>query len=154
MSENLPLSDQPKTIEKEDSSTSNPVEVQRALEKMVDSGRSSRETFMALAGTMGGNPLHNKMTPEHVTQVLTLSEKHDEREYNLSTRQQDIEDKRDARTRQYHLIFFVLALITFGFTMILFKDKPETLKPVLTGVGGLVSGFLAGMGYSKGTKKD
>src|SRR4051812_47123630 len=97
-----------------------PTQVQRALEKMVDTGRATRETFMAMAGTMGGNPLHNKMTPEHVTQVLNLSEKHDEREYNLSTKQQDIEDKKDSRTRGYHFAIFVLSLLAFGFTMVLF----------------------------------
>jgi hypothetical protein len=29
------------------------------------------------------------------------------------------------------------------------KDTPEILVPTLTGLGGLVSGFLAGLGFRK-----
>src|SRR5438093_856716 len=94
-----------------------PAQVQRALEKLADTGKVTRETFMAMAGTMGGNPLHQKMTPEHITQVLVLSEKHDEREFTLSSKQQEIDAKRDSGIRIYHLICFGLALLGFGFTM-------------------------------------
>ncbi len=50
--------------------------------------------IMAMMGVGSmGNPLHNKMNEEHITQVLDLATKHDEREYNVHMSNQDKGDK-------------------------------------------------------------
>ena len=33
--------------------------------------------------------------------------------------------------------------------LILFRDRPDTLVPVMTGIGGLVGGFLGGWGFGR-----
>lgn len=54
--------------------------------------------------------------------------------------------------RAYCFWAFVLILILTIVVLVLFKDKPEVLIPVLTGLGGLFSGFLGGWGLGKKQK--
>lgn len=124
--------------------------VQRALDKLSDHGRmNTSETILALAGTMGANPLHQKMTPEHITQVLDLSAKHDEREFSLATDQQKMSAAQESRNATHRLVVFGVAVGLLVFVLVWLKDQPELLKVVLTGIGGFLGGFLAGMGYVK-----
>ena len=101
----------------------------------------------------GGNPLHQKMNEEHVTQVLTLATKHDERQFELS--KQNLTADNDHRKLTTQLSFFggiaVLGLVVF--LVCIFKDKPEVLTPILSGLGGLIVGGLGGFGFGK-AKKD
>ena len=77
-------------------STSYPLdEAASAVEKLSDKDpeKLTRITeIMAMSMSSRGNPLHGKMTEEHVTQVLDLAAKHDERQYELH---------RDAQRNEY-----------------------------------------------------
>ncbi len=80
--------------------------LQSGVEKLAARGGNSLVEMLSMTASMGGNPLHQKMNAEHITQVLTLAEKHDEREYDLSKRQQD-KDSTDGRWGQVlHAIYF------------------------------------------------
>lgn len=95
------------------------------------------------------NPLHEKLTPEHITQVLELAAKHDKREYILhKSSQKNISDQGKSN-RRYAFATFIVALLSFAFVVWLFKDQPSTLIPIITGMGGLVGGFLGGWGFGK-----
>ena len=103
--------------------------------------------------TMGmssvGNPLHNKMTPEHISSVLDLSAKHDEREYDLHKRSQEHEFLEGKSNRRYCFWAFVVIVALATIVLFKFANKPDILIPILTGMGGLISGFLAGWGFGK-----
>lgn len=120
--------------------------VQRALRKLVDrEGQGDvASQFTAMMG-MVGNPLHHKMNAEHISQALNLAVQHDEREYNLTSKKLDI----DASSRWFKLAVFFVLVIAILVIVVLFRDKPDVLIPLATGVGGLASGFAAGWGYSK-----
>ncbi len=126
--------------------------VQRAVEKLADQGRITSEIMMAMGSSIGVNPLHNKMTPEHISKVLDLGAAHDEREFTLAREQQQIDSQRDVRTHRYGLAFFAIVVLLVGFLAVLFRSNPAVLLPLLTAIGGLVSGFLAGMGYAKSSR--
>jgi hypothetical protein len=125
-------------------------DLQSALEKL---SRDKPDSVTEIVSMMGvgpvGNPLHRKMTESHITQVLDLASKHDEREYNLhrAAQEQDAEDGKSSR--RYVFATFVIVAMLVGFILILFKDKPDVLIPILTGFGGLVGGFLGGFGYGR-----
>jgi uncharacterized membrane protein len=53
---------------------------------------------------------------------------------------------KDKRKHFYSLIMLVAVIFLICFVLFLFRDKPEVLIPVLTGLGGLVSGFVGGWG--------
>jgi len=96
-----------------------------------------------------GNPLHHKMTPEHISQVIELASKHDEREYDLdkTTRQHDFSE--GSSNRKYCFAAFLAIMVLTVFVLIFFRDQPDVLIPILTGLGGLISGFLGGWGLGK-----
>jgi hypothetical protein len=98
--------------------------------------------------TSSENPLHNKINEEHVTKIIDLTSKHDERQYDLCKRNQDNE-----RLNQWQLlIVFGLVFVLIAIILFLYRDQPAVLVPILTGVGGLVSGFIGGFGYGKSRK--
>lgn len=95
------------------------------------------------------NPLHQKMTESHITQVLDLASKHDEREFQLVTQNQTNEANQNTSSRRYLFAVFAIVAILIVIVLFLFKDKPDVLIPLLTGLGGLVSGFAGGFGLAK-----
>jgi hypothetical protein len=110
------------------------------------------EAFMEMmAMEMGsiGNPLHNKMTPEHITMVLGLAVQHDERIYNLHKNSQDNEHVQIISNRRYWFAAFFVIIVLTVFILYLFQSKPEILVPALTGLFGLIGGFIGGWGVGK-----
>ena len=89
------------------------------------------------------------MTDQHVTQALDLVTKHDERQYDLVKSGADSDSKHRTLTTWFG---FIGALVFCGllvFVIMMFKEKPEVLTPILTGMGGLVGGGFAGYGFGK-----
>lgn len=121
-----------------------------ALEKLAQ-GRPGAVTEMVSMMGIGpmANPLHGKMTPEHITQVLELAAKHDEREYNLHKSEQDNDAQDRKSTRRYAFAAFVVITILILVILVLFRDKPSILIPTLTGVIGLTTGFAGGFGVGR-----
>jgi hypothetical protein len=114
------------------------------------------EAFMEMmAMEMGsiGNPLHSKMTPEHITMVLGLAVQHDERQYNLHKSSQDYEHSEGISIRRYWFASFVVVIILTILILYLFQNKTEILVPALTGLFGLIGGFIGGWGLGKNQNK-
>lgn len=106
--------------------------------------------MMAFMGSgLVSNPLHSKMEAPHITQLLELAADHDEREYTLHKTEQDVRAKEGTSNRRYFFATFLVVVLLFAFILIVFKDKPEILIPSLTGLGGLVGGFMGGWGFGK-----
>lgn len=126
-----------------------PNEVQSAVNKITDKKPGMLSEFMALGMGSIGNPLHQKMTTEHISQVLDIAAKHDERQYDLSKRTQEIDFSKHKSNYRYLFAAFVIITILTIFILILFKDKPDILIPTLTGLGGLLGGFIGGWGLGK-----
>ncbi len=126
-------------------------ELQNAVQKFAEKKPEKLFEMMAVEMTSGGNPLHHRMNQEHISQVLELASRHDEREYELQkTSQQNAFEERSSN-RLYCFLAFALILGLTVLVMFLFKEKPEVLIPVLTGLGGLFTGFVGGWGL--GTKQ-
>lgn len=127
-----------------------PKEVQSAIRKLSESKPEKMFEMLSIAGGIGmGNPLHNKMEPQHITQVLDLAIKHDEREFELYKTKEANTASSNTSNRRYIFATFVVIVILVLVVLFLFKDKPEVLIPILTGIGGLASGFAGGFGIGR-----
>jgi hypothetical protein len=93
---------------------------------------------MAVSTTQMANPLLAKMEPQHITQILTISSDHDEREF-----------KTNQRGQLYIFLSFLLTVGLIVLLIIVFQQKPEVLAPLLAGFTGLGSGFAAGFGVGR-----
>jgi hypothetical protein len=124
-------------------------EVHSAMKKIAETKPDKMLEFMAMEMSSIGNPLHHKMTQEHISQVLELAAKHDERQYDLHSTSQKNTFLEGKSNRAYCFAAFVLILILTGIVLFLFKNNPDVLVPILTGLGGLISGFLGGWGLGK-----
>lgn len=146
--ENTPQN--PKTPDQSGSGQSQPIDVvppdvqqqaaqlaaQQAIQKMP-----ANFLQMAFSATPMANPLFAKIEPQHITQILTISSNHDEREFKTNQRGQ--------------LFIFLSFLATVGLVVLLilvFQQKPEVLGPLLAGLVGLGSGFAAGFGVGRRQK--
>lgn len=138
-------------IEKRTEADGEAEEVEEAIKKLSDKKPEVASEFMAMMG-MGGtmsNPLHHKMDSEHITKLLEIAADHDEREYELQkTAQRNSSSDRKSNRRYFFATFFIVVLLVV-FLLYLFQDKPDILIPALTGLGGLVGGFLGGWGFGK-----
>lgn len=127
--------------EENKSSDGNETELPVALRKIAQ--------FTMEASSISGNPLHHKMNEEHISKVLDTSSKHDERQYDLLKRSQEFEHTEIESTRKYTFWSFLICTIILLFILVWFKDKPEILVPILTGLAGLLGGY----GYGKSVSK-
>lgn len=126
-----------------------PSEVQSAMQKLAEKKPEKLIEFMAMEASAIGNPLQHKMTPEHISQVLDLAAKHDEREYDLNKRSQENSFKEGKSNRAYLFLIFIVVTSLVIFILWQFKDKTDVLIPLLTGIGGFLSGFMGGWGLGK-----
>ena len=126
-----------------------PVEVKNAIRKLAENKPNELMEFMAMEMSSNINPLHNKMNQEHISQVLDLASKHDERQYDLHKISIANEFDNGKSNRLYGLFFAILGIALIITILILFRDKPEILFSVLSGLGGLASGFAGGWGFAK-----
>ena len=94
------------------------------------------------------------MNEQHVAQVLDLVTKHDERQYDLTKVEAISDSKHRTLTTWFEFIGVVIFCGLLVFVIFMFKEKPEVLTPILTGMGGLVGGGLAGFGIGKAKKSE
>ena len=125
-------------------------DIQKTLEKLSKEKPDTVTEIMAMMGSGPmPNPLHQKMNEGHITQVLELAANHDKRQYNLHTNSQSNRAKENTAERRYTFATFVILIILIIVVLILFKNNPETLVPIMTGIGGLIGGFLGGWGFAR-----
>lgn len=122
--------------------------VQSGLKKIAKEKPETLEMMSMQFGAMG-NPLHSKMNEEHVTQVIDLAAKHDERSYELTNTQQKNDYEENKSLRRYYFGGLLVFIILIVIVLFLFKDVPNVLVPILAGVGGLATGLLGGYGFGK-----
>ncbi len=131
--------------------TLSPANIQRVAEKLTASGVSSetiQELFVAMGTGQLTNPLQHKMTEGHISAVIELASKHDEREFELAKGQQSIA----ASNRIYLLGVLLLVAIVLVFLVVVFRNDKDVLIPLVTGLFGLATGFAGGFGM--GRRKD
>lgn len=79
-----------------------------------------------------------RLTEAHIDKLLDIERDGEQLEY---------------KDRNWQRGFFMISfLILVGFlitVLVLFRDKPNVLAPIISGVGGLISGFIGGIGYGK-----
>jgi len=125
------------------------------MEKLAKEKPDSVTEMIAMMGVGPvANPLHRKMNESHITQVLDLAAKHDEREFELQKTAQNHERDDAQSFRRYTFATFVIATALIVLLVVTFREKPEVLVPLLSGVGGLLGGFAAGFGVGKSRQGD
>lgn len=101
-----------------------------------------------------GNPLHDKLTGEHITQSIALATAKESHDYELK-KQAAANDREQAKSDRG---FELVALLSFVGVLVLillrFASRPAVLTPTLTGLGGLFAGFPGGIGYGKKSRGD
>lgn len=130
--------------------------VEEAIKKLSDKKPEVASEFMAMMG-MGSsmsNPLHHKMDSSHISKLLEIAADHDKREYELQKSLQSDSSFDRRANRRYFFATFVIVILLVGFLLYLFQDSPDILIPALTGLGGLVGGFLGGWGFGKRTPSE
>ena len=79
------------------------------------------------------NPITEKITSDHITQIIDTSDKRDAR------------DRSDKQKEQiYNLVLLTLGLIFIGFLVVFLKDSPELLNKIIIAIIAFVGGFGAG----------
>jgi len=118
-----------------------------ALEKLPPQAKKSLEMFFSAQRVFG--PVHppflEKINAEHISKVLEISEKSDEREFKDSQAE-----------RRYKLIYFTLFCVVFVFLFVFLTvylaDRDKTLYKDILQIGlGLLTRL--GAGYGLGIKK-
>ncbi len=87
------------------------------------------------------NPISDKITSEHITDLISKS---------------DEQDKRDRKERKeeklYNLVLIILGLLFIGFLVVYLTDNQDLLIKVIIALISFVGGF--GIGKSRGAKQD
>jgi|GEM_PF-1874663 len=124
-------------------------ELPEAIKKLAEKKPEKLFEFMAMEMSGMGNPLQHKMNSEHISQILQLAVQHDENQFAIVKQSQENEKHEKISNRRYLFTGFIIIAVIVLIVLFLFKEQPQTLVPVLTGLGGLISGFLGGFGLGK-----
>ena len=108
------------------------------LEAVTDKDREKLITIiqetMFSSVTKSPNGLTEKLTPEHITSIISNSDTQDKRD----------RDERKGQ-RSHNLIVFVLSLAFLGFIIVFLKDDKELLYKIIIAI----ISFLGGVGIGK-----
>ncbi len=123
-------------------------QLESVFKKLAD---KQPEKFMELSMgiTQTGNPLVHKMDAEHISSILDLAEKHDGREFSLHAAAEQNNKEENSSKRRYALCIFMTFIALFVFVIVMFKDKPNILTPIISSLVSGAGGFLAGWGFGK-----
>lgn len=86
------------------------------------------------------NPIADKITTEHITQLISKSDNYDKR---------DREERKGERN--YNLVLTVMGLLFVGFLIVFLQSNEELLIKIVIGIISFIGGF--GFGQSR-IKKD
>jgi len=89
------------------------------------------------------NPIDKHITSEHITQNLKLDEK-------------AMDHNNDERKRKFWLtiILAIISVVVLAFVVVMFRDEPEILIPILTLMFGGGLGFGGGYGFGKSKRAE
>jgi len=107
-------------------------------------------SMMAGMVTPVQNPIQEKVTEEHVTQVLEMAERASARQYEWLRAEQ----ARESSNRAYGLAVLGLVMLVLVILILLLRgESPELLVQLLTGFTGftgLAAGAIGGYGFGRG----
>lgn len=87
------------------------------------------------------NPIADKITSDHITQLISKSD------------EQDIRDRTERKgERNYNLILIIIALLFVGFLIIFLQSNEDLLIKIVIGIISFVGGF--GFGQSRKNKSE
>ncbi len=87
------------------------------------------------------NPVAEKITSEHITQLITKSDS------------QDVRDRKERKgERNYNLVLILVALAFIAFLIIFLQAKEDLLIKIVIGIIAFIGGY--GFGQSKKVKTD
>jgi len=125
--------------------------IKNAIEKMAEGSPEKWMEFMSTTMEMGSivNPLHQKITEEHISRALDLVAQNDKRSYESHENaiNKEFEDRKSVRRYSFAIFLCLLALVVI--VLLLFKNSPDILVPALTAIISFSGGFLGGWGFGK-----
>ncbi len=84
----------------------------------------------------GANPVADKITPEHITQIIAKSDEFDKR------------DRKERKNeRNYNLLLIIIALLFIGFLIVFLQKNEDLLIKIIIGIISFIGGF--GFGQTK-----
>jgi len=84
------------------------------------------------------NPIADKITSDHITQLISKSD------------EQDIRDRTERKgERNYNLILIIISLVFVGFLIIFLQSNEDLLIKIVIGI----ISFLGGFGFGQSRKK-
>lgn len=108
-----------------------------------DATEFKRITQIMMDMSHHGNPIAEKVNPEHITQVLDNADKRDAR------------DRHERSAVRWHgTTILVIAMAFLVFLIVYLKDKPEILVPIISATFAFVAGFAGGYGYKAHAKPE
>lgn len=106
------------------------------MRKIPPPDRISTEQFFGAAMSVG-NPLHQKITSDHISEIISLKRE---------TTHQGYSDRREAR-RILAVIAVVFLLVVVGFAVLLvIREQNELMLELLKALGLFLGGFGVGWG--------
>lgn len=87
------------------------------------------------------NPIADKITSEHITQLISKSDDQDKRD--RSERKEE---------RNYNLILIIIALVFIGFLIVFLQSNEDLLIKIVIGIISFLGGF--GFGQSRKNKSE
>lgn len=129
---------------KENSSTSDDIIPDEILDTIPEEDRGKVASIIKqtmVSGVMRrSNPIADKITSEHITQIINRS---------------DDQDKRDRSERKgernYNLVLIILSLLFVGFLIVFLQSNEDLLIKIVIGIISFIGGF--GFGKSRKDKE-
>ena len=117
-----------------DTSEQDPIIPEEVLEAIPEEERGRFQSIIRqtmISGVMGRrNPIAEKVTSEHITQMISTS---------------DEQDQRDRKERNHERFFniglLILGLLFIGFLIVYLKDDKELLTNVIVAILSFIGGF-------------
>lgn len=114
-------------------------EIKEALKDLPDDKRKIIERhisfFMQGIGPMT-NPLHEKITEDHISSIIANSEKESVRHYSQQKMRHVI-----------NFVIFLVAVSVFAILLIIFRNHMSDIRDLLTHLVALAAGAYGGYGY-------
>lgn len=87
------------------------------------------------------NPIADKITTEHITQLISRSDDHDKR------------DRKERKgERNYNLLLVIIGLVFIGFLIVFLQQNEDLLIKIVIGIISFVGGF--GFGQTRKKKEE
>ncbi|MFA7235714.1 MAG: hypothetical protein WC058_02525 [Phycisphaeraceae bacterium] len=149
-----PATDESKTSTNVANTDPDVQKVEEGLQKLIRKNPKvgemvSHMTASFMASGPLPNPVAKKITEEHISKALDLADRHDDRQFQFHNKKLDDEKTDRFSERKWNFAYFIGVIVLVMALVGVFRDKPEILIPVLTGVGGFVGGFVGGIGFGK-----